>query len=256
MRGFRACPARPTQAIFRQNIRPLSTYGRPSISRPIALRTPDRWFRSRAGPHGGLGRPRSSSTLVRSDAQRGTIYALSTPPGKAGVAVVRISGPDALQIWRSMVSPSSKKGKRVGDPEPWRMHRCDVVHPRTGELLDSGLAVYFKGSCHVSLFENRAVWLTRSVGPRSFTGEDVVELHVHSGRAIISSVLEALSCEPYCRLAEPGEFTRRAFQVGRLDLTEVEGLHDLINAETASQRQAALQAVGVSHHLVWTSANR
>lgn len=105
------------------------------------------------------------------------------------------------------------------------MHRCDVVHPRTGELLDSGLAVYFKG-------------------PRSFTGEDVVELHVHSGRAIISSVLEALSCEPYCRLAEPGEFTRRAFQVGRLDLTEVEGLHDLINAETASQRQAALQAVG------------
>ena len=82
-------------------------------------------------------------------------------------------------------------------------------------------------------------------GPRSFTGEDVVELHIHSGRAIITSVLEALGCEPTCRLAEPGEFTRRAFEVGRLDLTEVEGLHDLINAETAGQRKAALQAVGV-----------
>lgn len=87
--------------------------------------------------------------------------------------------------------------------------------------------------------------LTDAPGPRSFTGEDVLELHIHSGRAIIASVLDALSCEPACRLAEPGEFTRRAFEVGRLDLTEVEGLHDLINAETTSQRKAALQAVGV-----------
>lgn len=83
------------------------------------------------------------------------------------------------------------------------------------------------------------------LGPRSFTAEDVVELHVHSGRAIISSVLDALARNSMCRLADPGEFTRRAFLAGRLDLTAVEGLHDLINAETASQRKAALQAVGV-----------
>ena len=83
-------------------------------------------------------------------------------------------------------------------------------------------------------------------GPKSFTGEDTVELHVHSGRAIIASVLSALSTFPSLRHAEPGEFTRRAFESGRLDLTEVEGLHDLVNADTSSQRQAALQAVGVS----------
>lgn len=186
----------------------------------------------------------ANSELVRSDAQRRTIYALSTPPGKAGIAVIRISGPDALDLWRSMVSIYSRKGKgRELDPEPWKMYRCDVSHPKNGELLDTGLAVYFKGklcpqySCisHPHMYS----------GPKSFTGEDVVELHVHSGRAIISSILDALALVPTCRLAEPGEFTRRAFEAGRLDLTEVEGLHDLINAETATQRRAALQAVGV-----------
>ncbi|GJE84779.1 tRNA modification GTPase TrmE [Phanerochaete sordida] len=105
------------------------------------------------------------------------------------------------------------------------MYRCEVIHPQSKEVLDSGLAVYFKG-------------------PKSFTGEDIVEFHVHSGRAILNSVLSALSTFPSLRLAEPGEFTRRAFESGRLDLTEVEGLHDLINADTSSQRQAALQAVG------------
>ena len=84
-----------------------------------------------------------------------------------------------------------------------------------------------------------------AIAPKSFTGEDTIELHIHSGRAILNSVLSALSTLPSLRLAEPGEFTRRAFESGRLDLTEVEGLHDLINADTSSQRQAALQAVGV-----------
>lgn len=91
--------------------------------------------------------------LVLSDAQRKTIYALSTPPGKAGVAVIRISGVDALQVWRSVVCRPSKGRSLVkarihieGDPEPWRMYRCEVVHPETQELLDSGLAIYFKGT--------------------------------------------------------------------------------------------------------------
>ncbi len=81
--------------------------------------------------------------------------------------------------------------------------------------------------------------------PKSFTTEDVLELHIHSGRAIISSVLRALGELPFCRPAEPGEFTRRAFMGGRLDLTQVEGLKDLIDADTESQRRIALNAVGV-----------
>lgn len=164
--------------------------------------------------------------LPLSDTQRSTIYALSTPPGKAGVAVIRISGPEALHIWSDMVVVGKRgvKGKvRIQDPEPWKMHRCKIVDPSTGAILDDGLAVYFKA-------------------PKSFTTEDVLELHVHSGRAIISSVFAALSQFPFARPAEAGEFTRRAFEGGRLDLTQVEGLKDLINAETESQRKAALMA--------------
>ncbi|KAF7301572.1 tRNA modification GTPase TrmE [Mycena indigotica] len=156
----------------------------------------------------------------RSDAQKATIYALSTPPGKAGIAVVRVSGPDALQVWENVVQRSSHS-----NVEPWRMERCRIVHPVTKNMLDDGLAVYFKA-------------------PKSFTTEDVLELHIHSGRAVIASVLDALSHLPYCRPAEPGEFTKRAFLGGRLDLAQVEGLKDLIDAETESQRRLALEAAG------------
>ncbi|KZT20670.1 tRNA modification GTPase GTPBP3 [Neolentinus lepideus HHB14362 ss-1] len=164
------------------------------------------------------------SSLALSDAQRRTIYALSTPPGKAGVAVVRISGPDAQDVWRRMVRLYNTND-RGREPRPWKMERCKVVHPESGETLDDGLAVFFKA-------------------PRSFTTEDVIELHVHSGRAVISSILSALSCFSACRPAEPGEFTRRAFEGGRLDLTQVEGLKDLIDAETETQRRLALDAAG------------
>ncbi|KAF8911919.1 tRNA modification GTPase TrmE [Mucidula mucida] len=161
-----------------------------------------------------------SAAVVPSDAQKKTIYALSTPHGKAGVGVVRVSGPDALDVWRSMV----RTPHATTAPEPWKMHRCDIVHPRKQQaVLDSGLAVFFRG-------------------PRSFTTEDVLELHIHSGRAIISSVLGALAAIDVCRPAEPGEFTRRAFMGGRLDLTQVEGLKDLIDADTEIQRKVALTA--------------
>ena len=86
--------------------------------------------------------------LPPSDAQRRTIFALSTPPGKAGVAVIRVSGPDALEVWQTVVDPSfdSRKGKgRATGPEPWRIHRCKIVHPVSKEVLDDGLAVFFKG---------------------------------------------------------------------------------------------------------------
>ncbi|KAK0242322.1 tRNA modification GTPase TrmE [Armillaria nabsnona] len=167
---------------------------------------------------------RTLTSVVRSDAQRATIYALSTPHGKAGVGVVRVSGPDVLDVWKQMVR---RKGGQDQLPEPWKMHRCDIVNPGKGEILDNGLTVLFRA-------------------PKSFTTEDVLELHIHSGRAIISSVLRALGELPFCRPAEPGEFTRRAFMGGRLDLTQVEGLKDLIDADTESQRRIALNAVGGS----------
>ncbi|EIW82184.1 tRNA modification GTPase TrmE [Coniophora puteana RWD-64-598 SS2] len=159
-----------------------------------------------------------------SESQRQTIYALSTPFGKGGVAVIRVSGPDALKV-RGAICRPVKKAKGAEPPRPWVMERCQIVHPVDGRVLDDGLAVYFKG-------------------PKSFTTEDVLELHLHSGRAIISGVLNALSALPCCRPAEAGEFTRRAFEGGRLDLTQVEGLKDLINAETEAQRRMALEAAG------------
>ena len=84
--------------------------------------------------------------LTASDAQRRTIYALSTPQGKAGVAVIRVSGPEALDVWRRVIQPTGKR-KVLADhiPTPWKMERCRVVHPETQEMLDDGLAVYFRG---------------------------------------------------------------------------------------------------------------
>ncbi|KAG2038566.1 hypothetical protein BDR03DRAFT_954392 [Suillus americanus] len=157
---------------------------------------------------------KSEPTL--SDAQRRTIYALSTPPGKAGIAVIRVSGPDALDVWRRV----TRKKKSGDTPTPWMLQRRHVVDPETEERLDDSLTVFFKG-------------------PKSFTTEDTLELHIHSGRAVLSAVLRALAKLPYCRPAVPGEFTRRAFEGGRLDLTQVEGLRDLIDAETEAQRRIA-----------------
>jgi hypothetical protein len=89
----------------------------------------------------------SNPVLVKSDAQRQTIYALSTPPGKAGIAVVRVSGPDALHVWQSMVIPYSS----AANPEPWKMERCRITHPLTNQILDDALAVFFKGKHWVYL---------------------------------------------------------------------------------------------------------
>jgi hypothetical protein len=90
--------------------------------------------------------------LVRSDAQRKTIYALSTPPGKAGVAVVRISGPDALDVWQKMVKPYPATKNKGTHPEPWKMERCRITDPQTHEILDDGLAVFFKGKSFMGIY--------------------------------------------------------------------------------------------------------
>ncbi len=142
-----------------------------------------------------------------------TIFALSTAHGRAGIAVVRISGKAAHGTLKALC------GGNV--PAPRTAGLRTLRDPRTGEVLDRGLMLWFPG-------------------PSSFTGEDMAELHLHGGRAVIAGVLDALPAAGL-RMAEPGEFTRRAFENGKLDLTEAEGLADLINAETAAQRSQALQ---------------
>ncbi|KAG9317104.1 tRNA modification GTPase TrmE [Chiua virens] len=125
-------------------------------------------------------------------------------------------------------SPVPSYASPINDePTPRLAELRHVIDPLTGEKLDDGLVIFFKGALY---------------RPKSFTTEDVIELQVHSGRAVLSSILRALSKLPYCRPAQPGEFTRRAFEGGRLDLTQVEGLRDLIDAETDVQRRVAVSS--------------
>jgi len=142
-----------------------------------------------------------------------TIYALATAPGRAGVAVLRLSGPRAGAALTAVMGGGAL-------PAPRHAHLTPFVDPVGGETLDRGLALWFPE-------------------PDSFTGENVAELHGHGGPAVITALLEALGRVPGCRLAEAGEFTRRAFQNGKMDLTQAEGLADLIAAETEAQRRQA-----------------
>lgn len=142
-----------------------------------------------------------------------TIYAFATAPGRAGVALLRLSGPHAGAALRALAG-------RL--PTPRRARVTRFHDPRSGELIDRGIALFFPA-------------------PRSLTGEDIAEIHVHGGRAVASALLEALATQPGLRLAEPGEFSRRAFLNGKLDLTEAEGIADLVAAETAAQRRQALR---------------
>ncbi|MGO8952658.1 MAG: tRNA uridine-5-carboxymethylaminomethyl(34) synthesis GTPase MnmE [Rhodomicrobium sp.] len=141
-----------------------------------------------------------------------TIYALSTAHARAGIAIVRLSGKAAREALHRLCHGKVPAPRTAG-----LRALCD---PQTGEVLDRGLVLWFPG-------------------PASFTGEDMGELHLHGGRAVIAGVLDALR-RLGLRMAEPGEFTKRAFENGKLDLTEAEGLADLISAETAAQRQQAV----------------
>ncbi|MGH6974298.1 MAG: tRNA uridine-5-carboxymethylaminomethyl(34) synthesis GTPase MnmE [Stellaceae bacterium] len=142
-----------------------------------------------------------------------TIYAFATAPGRAGVALLRLSGPQAGAALRALAG-------RL--PTPRHALVARFSDPRSGEPIDRGIALFFPA-------------------PRSLTGEDVAELHVHGGRAVASALIEALATQPGLRLAEPGEFSQRAFLNGKLDLTEAEGIADLVAAETAAQRRQALR---------------
>lgn len=143
-----------------------------------------------------------------------TIFALSSARGKAGVAIIRVSGPAALGSLKILAGLKS-------DPAPRQALFRAITDPRDHAMIDRTLIVPFKA-------------------PGSFTGEDVVEYHLHGSTAVIDGLLSALSACAGHRMAEPGEFTRRAFENGKLDLTEAEAVADLINAETQMQKQQAL----------------
>ena len=142
-----------------------------------------------------------------------TIFALSSGALPSGVAIIRLSGPRAFEIAERLSATIIPVR---------RMVRALLKDPSTDIVLDDVLVTGFKA-------------------PSSFTGEDVVELHCHGGKATIGAILRVLSDTKDCRMAEAGEFSRRAFENGKMDLTELEGLSDLIAAETEAQRKQALR---------------
>ena len=150
-----------------------------------------------------------------------TIAAVATPPGVGAVAIVRVSGPHAAAVRDACFTPAHAGAWRAG-----QMRRGVIRDPRSGEHIDDGLAVVF-------------------FGPHSYTGEDVVELQVHGGAGVVASCLLSVLAAG-ARQAQPGEFTRRAFVNGRLDLAQAEAVADLIGAESrAAAKAAALRLEGV-----------
>ena len=152
-----------------------------------------------------------------------TIFALSSGRPPAAVSLIRVSGPAAHDAGRQIAGSL---------PEPRLAAVRELRNPSSGELLDQGLVLRFDS-------------------PASSTAEDIVEFHCHGGRAVVDAMLRALAGIDGLREAQPGEFTRRAFENGRIDLTEAEGLADLIEAETQSQRKAALALAegGLRHQI-------
>ncbi len=144
-----------------------------------------------------------------------TIYALSTGPGVSGVAIVRVSGSDASNVIKSLT------GMEIPKPRMATLRKINNIE--TSELIDEGIIIWFPG-------------------PQSYTGEDMAEIHIHGGKAVVLAVQNEISKVKNCRLAEPGEFTKLAFQNGKINLLKAESIADLISAETEIQR---LQAVKI-----------
>jgi len=159
-----------------------------------------------------------------------TIYALATAAptrhAGAGIAVIRVSGKRAGDAYIFLTEPGAfRRGFSARDPSLPGSRRAMVkaiLDPETGEVIDRGLALWF-------------------TAPRTYTGEAMAEFHIHGGRAVIAGALAALAKLDFCRLAEPGEFTRRAFENNKLDLTSAEAIADLVAAETTAQRRQALR---------------
>ena len=143
-----------------------------------------------------------------------TIYALSSGPGISGVAVIRISGPETKKIIEKITVDPFPKAREA------TLKKINKIN--TNELIDEGILLWFPA-------------------PQSYTGEDMAEFHVHGSRAVIEAILRSISIIENCRLAEPGEFTKIAFQNGKINLLKAESISDLISSETEIQRQQAIK---------------
>ena len=143
-----------------------------------------------------------------------TIYALSSGPGISGIAVIRVSGIHTKKVLKNMTFSSL--------PKPKVASLRKIKNPQTKELIDEGILLWFPG-------------------PHSYTGEDMAEFHIHGSKAVIDAIHSSISNIDGCRLAEPGEFTKIAFQNGKINLLKAESISDLISAETEIQRQQAIK---------------
>ena len=143
-----------------------------------------------------------------------TIYALSTGPGISGIAVIRISGESTKKVIKLLT------GKGVPEPRVATLRKINKIN--TSELIDEGIILWFPG-------------------PESYTGEDMAEIQVHGSKAVIDALHTSISDIENCRLAEPGEFTKLAFQNGKINLLKAESIADLISSETEIQRQQAIK---------------
>ena len=141
-------------------------------------------------------------------------YALSSGSGISGIAVIRISGPETKEIIRKMTSGSFPKAKQA------TLKKISKIESK--EVIDQGIVIWFPG-------------------PESYTGEDMAEFHVHGSVAVIEAIQASVSKIANCRLAEPGEFTKLAFQNGKINLLKAESISDLISAETEMQRHQAIK---------------
>src|SRR6056300_1455194 len=143
-----------------------------------------------------------------------TIFALSTGPGISGIAIVRISGKDTIKVIKLLTNASIPK------PRVATLRKINKIN--TSELIDEGIILWFPG-------------------PQSYTGEDMAEFHIHGSKAVIDALQHSISKIENCRLANPGEFTKLAFQNGKINLLKAESIADLISAETEIQRQQAIK---------------
>ena len=143
-----------------------------------------------------------------------TIYALSTGPGISGIAIIRVSGEDTKKVIQLLTN------KAVPKPRVATLRKVNKIN--SSELIDEGIIIWFPG-------------------PESYTGEDMAEIHIHGSKAVIDALHTSISEVENCRIAEPGEFTKLAFQNGKINLLKAESIADLISAETEIQRQQAIK---------------
>ncbi len=143
-----------------------------------------------------------------------TIYALSSGPGISGIAVIRVSGKDTSEVIKQIT------GENLPSPRVATLKKFNKID--TNELIDEGVIIWFPG-------------------PNSYTGEDLAEFHVHGSKAVVSTLHSSISKIKNCRLAEPGEFTKIAFQNGKINLLKAESIADLVSSETEIQRKQAIK---------------